>query len=100
MLTYLGKGHERAQKDYIEIPTCETTVGVNHILLEYRSAAKGFYVKDNGSEAGTFLKIERPLKLKQGYIFAFGESSMAIASLEEAKILLKFLGGSKEDKSL
>ncbi len=70
-----------------------------HIAVQYRQSEARFFVKDNGTESGTYLKVEKPLRLIQGEVLAFGESSMAITAAGET-LALKFLGGSYEDKSL
>lgn len=99
--TYLGKrlGDETI-RNYVEIAESETAIDKKHVSIEYKSNEQAYYLKDNGSESGTFLKVQAPLKLIAGYIFAFGESSMAISYIEGMTITLKFLGGSKEGRTL
>lgn len=101
-MVIFGKRLENTEecKNYIETPECEFAISAKHMQIEYRNESHKFYAKDNGSDSGTFYKIERPIKLKQGYVLAFGESSMAITTLELNKLSVKFLGGSREDQSL
>ena len=78
-IVYLGrKPINDPAINYIEIPDCETAIGIKHMEIEYRNESRSYFVKDNESENGTFLKIDRSLKLVPGYIFAFGESRKAI----------------------
>lgn len=99
--TYLGKKLEdEIIANYVEVAESETAVDKKHVLIEYKSNEQAYYLKDNGSESGTFLKVRAPLKLIPGYIFAFGESSMAISYIEGMTITLKFLGGPKEGQIL
>ena len=84
----------------IIIPKSEASIGPKHVAIQYRKDSKKYYVKDNGSESGTYLRIDKPLELKQGYILAFGESNMAVATEEGNGISFKFLSGSKDDQTL
>lgn len=99
VVTYLGKKGEEAE-NYIAIDESEKAIDAKHMMIEYRSREAVYYIKDNNSDSGTFLKIQQPLKLVPGYIFAFGESSMAIAYIDGMTITLKFLGGPKEGQTL
>ena len=76
LITYLGKKiSDENSANYIKIPESETAIDAKHMEIQYRDDK--YYVRDNGSESGTFFRIDKPLKLIPGYIFAFAESSMA-----------------------
>jgi len=99
--TYLGKKvNDERIDNYVEIADTETAISTKHVIIEYKTEERIYYLKDNNSDSGTFLKIRAPFKLVPGYIFAFGESSMAIAYIDGMSITLKFLGGPKEGKIL
>lgn len=84
----------------ILIPESEVGFGDVHLLIQYKKNSKSYYIKDNGHGTGTFIKIEKPLQLMQGFIISFADSNMAITIGREDTIELKFLDGPKADKKL
>ena len=84
----------------VVIPKSEAEVGPKHMIVQYKKETRSYQIKDNGFESGTFLRIGKPIEIKQGYIFAFGQSSMAIMAIDSAKLALKFITGSREDEVL
>ena len=48
---------------------------------------------------GTFIKIDKELKLQSGYIISYGDSHMVVTAKQD-KIHLKFLDGPKLDQEL
>lgn len=99
-LAYIGKKTEVAPQPGVIIPDCEAGISPAHIVVQYRKDMKAYFIKDNSSELGTFLKVDKPLEIKHGYVFAFGESSMAVTKESANKIICKFLSGSKEKQTL
>lgn len=49
-----------------------------------------------GEGMGTFIRIEKPIKLKNSYIISFGDSHMMI-TLENSMLSLRFIEGPKLD---
>ncbi len=101
-LAYLGTGiaaQSDASSDIVKIPQNETGIASAHVAIQYRKTSRKFFAKDNGTESGTYLKVEKPLLLSQGDVLAFGESSMAVMMVGK-KLTLKFLGGLIEDQTL
>jgi len=84
----------------IIIPVDELGMGNIHLVIQYRPDDKAYYIKDYGQGTGTFVKIEKPVVLKEEFIVSYGESHMQISALREEKIQLKFLDGSKSDQIL
>jgi len=84
----------------IVIPSEEQGMAPRHLLIKYFTETKSYSIKDLGDGTGTFVKIDSPLELKQGYIISFGDSHMAINTRLNGKIQLKFLDGPKTDQTL
>ena len=56
-------------------------------------------IKDMGEGMGTFIKLEKPLKLQNNFIISFGESHV-IVNVEENNVLLRFIDGPKNEEKL
>ncbi len=84
----------------IVVPAQEQGVGDRHFMVKYSVKAKSYYIKDLGEGTGTFVKIESPLALRQGYIVSFGDSHIVINLRIKGRIQLKFLDGPKTDQTL
>ena len=80
-------------KNDIVLPLNEPGIGMMHLIIQYDSVHSSYTVKDLGQGSGTFIKIEKPLKLNSGNVIAFGGSHMAVDLLIDGKIQLKFLEG-------
>lgn len=78
----------------------ELGMGGIHLLIQYKSDKKGYFMRDCGQGTGTFIKVEMPLVLKQGYIISYGDSHMYVNMETREKIQLKFLDGPKSDQML
>lgn len=48
------------------------------MIIKYNLADKRYYLRDLGDGSGTFMKIQKPLPLKNGYIISFGDSHMTV----------------------
>lgn len=84
----------------ILVPAGEVGMGDVHLVIQYNPEDRGYAIRDYGNGTGTFIKIERPLALKRGYIVSYGDSHMYVNMLTENKIQLKFLDGPKADQML
>jgi len=84
----------------IIVPTDEIGMGGIHMVIQYRPDKKNYVMRDCGQGTGTFIKVEHPLQLKQGYIISYGDSHMFINMETKEKIQLKFLDGPKSDQLL
>ncbi len=60
---------------------------------------KEYYIKDMGMGTGTFIKVDKDLVLKTGYIISFGDSHM-VSTIKPDKLHLKFLDGPKVEQEL
>lgn len=103
-IVYMGTGkqNEATEKFPIDIvvPAEEIGMGSIHLLIEYKRDKRGYFIKDYGKGTGTFVKIEQPLLLQQGYIISYGDSHMFLQLVTLDKIQLKFLEGPKSDQML
>jgi hypothetical protein len=52
-----------------------------------------------GMGTGTFIKVDKDLVLKTGYIISFGDSHM-VSTIKPDKLHLKFLDGPKVEQEL
>lgn len=93
----------------------DPTVGTRHSIIKYNPSKKKYSLKDLGEGSGTFVKIEKELKLKSGFIVSFSDSHLLITisdgmlndqaplseqqSLPKDALTLKFLEGPKINKT-
>jgi len=102
--TYMGTAEYKDESEGcvndIVISSNENGMGTNHLVIQYRQKEKKYYIKDYGQGTGTFVKIERPTIIEEGYIISYGESHMHIYAMNAEKIQLKFLDGPKADQIL
>lgn len=85
----------------IILPEKEKGVGKRHFMIQYNKGRKHiekslYQIKDMGEGLGTFVRIEKPIKLRSSYIFSFGDSHM-IVHIEGQLLTLKFIEGPKID---
>jgi len=107
-ITYIGSVlHEGSQvlNDFV-IPEDSTSLGRRHLMIRYNPSTRKYLLKDLGEGSGTFVKIDIPIPVKQGYIVSFGESHM-VTQFDQSpssylllrdNITLKFLDGPKVDQ--
>lgn len=62
----------------------ESGVSKRHMIIKYSIAEKRYFLRDLGEGSGTFVKIQTPLRLKNGYIISFGDSHMTVNFFSEA----------------
>lgn len=100
---YIGTNDTKSNRKEINdiiIPKEERGMGARHILIRFILETRSYYIKDNGDGTGTFIKIEKSLVLRTGYIISYGDSHMVVTILESKDIQLKFLDGPKADQIL
>lgn len=80
-----------------------------HTIIKYNLADRRYYMRDLGDGQGTFVRIERQMLLKNGYILSFGDSHLTVNFWQELskgtmgdtwsknRIQLKFIDGPKTD---
>ena len=49
------------------------------MIIKYNISDNRYYLRDLGEGCGTFVKIDSPLVLKNGYIISFGDSHMTVS---------------------
>jgi len=54
-----------------------------HMIIKYSIVDKKYFLRDLGEGSGTFVKIESPLLLKNGYIISFGDSHMTVSFYQD-----------------
>jgi hypothetical protein len=75
-------------------PFDEQGFGKKHMLIKYVAEAKQYFLRDLGDGTGTFVKIQAPLKVSNGFIVSFGDTHMTLCVEKEKKqITIKFLEG-------
>lgn len=53
-------------------------MGRQHLVIKFNQVKQKYTISDLGDGSGTFVKIDSPLPLKDGYIASFGNSHMTI----------------------
>lgn len=87
----------------ILLPINEKGVGKKHFLIQYKKfPGPGYFLKDLGDGMGTFVRITRPIVLKNNYIVSFGDSHLIvmIESFDLTILTVKFIDGPKCDQKL
>lgn len=75
-------------------------IGGRHLIIKYNMDDRKYYMRDLGDGSGTFVRLDRALELKNGFIVSFGYSHMAVNIFKDTgrdQILLKFIDGPKTD---
>jgi hypothetical protein len=62
------------------------------MVIKFSETNKKYYIKDLSDGTGTFIKIEKLLKLATNYIISFGDSHMTVF-IDGSQITIKFLEG-------
>jgi hypothetical protein len=62
------------------------------MVIKFSESTKKYYIKDLSDGTGTFIKIEKPLKIISNYIISFGDSHMTVL-IDGGIITIKFLEG-------
>jgi hypothetical protein len=87
----------------IILPFNENGVGKKHFMIMFKEQpSPAYHLKDLGDGMGTFVRITRPLVLKNNFIVSFGESHMIVVvdNGPTPKLTLRFIDGPKLDQRL
>ncbi len=84
----------------IVLPPMERGMGQRHFVIKYVSENKSYYLRDMGEGTGTFIKIDKSLVLRPGYIISYGDAHMAVNIQADNSVQLKYLDGPKTDETL
>ena len=86
------------------------------MIIKYNMADRQYYIRDLGKGSGTFVRLDVPLTLKNGFIVSFGTSHLTVNFFQgdsrrrgangeiegkgglNDKIQLKFIDGPKLDQ--
>jgi hypothetical protein len=84
----------------VVLPQSEKGVGKRHFMIQNKQDA--YFLKDLGDGMGTFIRLNKPLRLKSNYIISFGDSHMivVIENLPPPRLVIKFIDGPKVDQKL
>jgi pSer/pThr/pTyr-binding forkhead associated (FHA) protein len=83
-------------------------IGSRHMIIKYNMDDRRYYMRDLGDGSGTFVRLDQPLELRNGFIISFGYSHMAVNVYGESagrgsggsdRISLKFIDGPKTDQT-
>ena len=53
-------------------------IGDRHMIIKYNISDRGYYIRDLGKGSGTFVRLDPPLTLKNGFIISFGTSHLTV----------------------
>ena len=53
-------------------------IGDRHMIIKYNMSDKQYYIRDLGKGSGTFVRLDVPLVLKNGFIISFGTSHLTV----------------------
>ncbi len=53
-------------------------IGDRHMIIKYNMADRQYYIRDLGKGSGTFVRLDIPLTLKNGFIVSFGTSHLTV----------------------
>ena len=53
-------------------------IGDRHMIIKYYMKDKSYYIRDLGKGSGTFVRLDVPLVLKNGFIISFGTSHLTV----------------------
>lgn len=102
--TYMGTAESadgaEGHRNDIVVSNNEIGMGATHLVIQYRPSERAYFIKDYGQGTGTFVKIERPVVLKEGFIISYGESHMLVNAIMDDQIQLKYLDGQRADQTL
>ena len=93
--------HGRLIVNDIILSEKEKGIGKRHFMINYNKGRKHidrgiYYLKDMGEGMGTFIRIDKPIKLKSSYIISFGDSHMVV-QISNNVLSIRFIEGPKVD---
>ena len=62
---------------------CEDNSAEDRRFMKINYVDKKYFLRDLGDGNGTFVKIDKPMTLKNGYIISFGDSHMSVNFYQE-----------------
>jgi FHA domain len=88
----------------IILPNSERGIGKKHFMIQFYKGTvhidKNVYaIKDLGEGDGTFIRLDKPLKIQDGFIISLGESHF-IVRLESNNLNLNFIDGPRTGDTL
>jgi hypothetical protein len=78
-----GDPSKPALNDY-NVEVEESDEGKRHMIIKYNMIDRRYYLQDLGNGSGTFVKIDNPLRMKNGYIISFGDSHMTVSFFQDS----------------
>lgn len=80
--TILGSQSQRVHgehmNDFVIAQDENDGIGDRHMIIKYYMRDKGYYIRDLGKGSGTFVRLDVPLSLKNGFIISFGTSHLTV----------------------
>jgi hypothetical protein len=55
------------------------------MIIKYNMLDQRYYMRDLGDGSGTFVRIDIPLVLKNGYIISYGDSHMTVNFFQDKR---------------
>ena len=88
----------------IVLPEKEKGVGKRHFMIQFIKGKNykdngAYMIKDLGEGMGTFIRLDKPLKLQNNFIVSFGESHV-IVQVENSSLVLRFIDGPRNEEKL
>lgn len=83
----------------IILPEDEKGVGSRHFMIQYFKEKGTYMIKDMGEGMGTFIRLDKPLRLQNNFIVSFGESHVII-QVEGICLTLRFIDGPRNEEKL
>jgi len=102
-ITYAGRTREISNLvNDINFGRNDEAIGERHFMVKYDAgelylAMNMYQLKDLGDGSGTFIKIEKPLLLRNNFIISYGVSHMGV-KISNRFLTLTFLEGPSQDK--
>lgn len=54
-----------------------------NFVIKYKLDRGGYYLKDLGEGAGTFVRVDKPLIVSTGFLISFGDSHMVLDTITD-----------------
>jgi len=79
--TIIGSIGQGAKGEFLNdfvIAQDDLGIGKRHMIIKYNMDDRRYYMRDLGDGSGTFVRLDVPLALKNGFIISFGDSHMTV----------------------
>ena len=88
----------------IILPESEKGIGKRHFMITFVKGSNyldksAYMIKDMGEGMGTFIRLDKPLRLQNNYIISFGESHV-IVQIDNLQLNLRFIDGPRTEEKL